>query len=484
MLRPCSVKWLVFLVCGSLTAFGCSTDTQQSDGSGSLTLELVVDDGVVINSVSWTISGGEVEMEPMSGTIDTSAPGSTASMEVYGLPPGEGYLVELEAKSEDDEVSCKGDAEFGVETGVSTPVMVILKCKIPMSTGAARVNGEFNICAQLLKVVVSPLQTSVGNDINLSAAGDDHEVDPIRYAWTETGGSIADPNAASTTYTCEEAGEQTVTITISDDDFGYCMDVWEVPVTCVEIDLCDDVDCDDGIECTDNDCDSATGKCINEPLKDGTECDGGAGMCSEGECVEVDRCKDVDCDDDNECTDDECDPASGTCINEPVKDGTECDGGAGMCSKGLCVEVDRCKDVDCSSDNECVEDGECDPTTGMCIDGANKPPGTICGDFGTCDGDGNCKINTCAQLDFAVVMPLQTSVGNDLDLSATGSDEDDDPVAYRWTGTGGSIDDPSASTTTYTCGEVGEQTITIAVSDDDFEYCIDDLDVSVTCVDN
>ena len=432
MLRPCSVQWLVFLVCGSLTAFGCSTDTQQSDGSGSLKLELVVDDGVVINSVSWTISGGEGEMEPMSGTIDTSAPGSTASMEVYGLPPGEGYLVELEAKSEDDEVSCKGDAEFGVETGVSTPVMVILKCKIPMSTGAARVNGEFNICAQLLKVVVSSLQTSVGNDINLSAAGDDHEVDPIRYAWTETGGSIADPNAASTTYTCEEAGEQTVTITISDDDFGYCMDVWEVPVTCVEIDLCDDVDCDDGNECTDNDCDSATGKCINEP----------------------------------------------------VKDGTECDGGAGMCSKGLCVEVDRCKDVDCSSDNECVEDGECDPTTGMCIDGANKPPGTICGDFGTCDGDGNCKINTCAQLDFAVVMPLQTSVGNDLDLSATGSDEDDDPVAYRWTGTGGSIDDPSASTTTYTCGEVGEQTITIAVSDDDFEYCIDDLDVSVTCVDN
>ena len=57
-------------------------------------------------------------------------------------------------------------------------------------------------------------------------------------------------------------------------------------------------------------------------------------------------------------------------------------------------------------------------------------------------------------------------------------------IAYLWTGTGGSIADPNAASTTYTCGEVGEHAITITVSDDDFEFCTDDLSVPVTCVED
>ena len=325
MFRTPSMRWLVFVVCGVLAALGCSTDTQTGDGTGSLSLDLVLAEGVVINSVSWTISGGN--MEPMSGVIDTRAPGATASVEVYGLPPGSGYVVELQATSEDGEVICQGSTEFAVSVGQATDLMVVLNCKLPVNTGAVRVNGKLNVCAQLFKVVVSPLQTSVGNDIDLSATGEDREGDPIQYLWTGTGGSIADPSTASTTYTCEEAGEQTVTVTISDDGFEYCMDDWTVPVTCVDLALCDDVDCDD----------------------------------------------------ENECTDDDCDPSSGECINAPVQDGTVCDEGAGTCSIGQCIVVDLCMDVDCTSDNECVEDGTCDSETGMCIAGANEPAGTACG---------------------------------------------------------------------------------------------------------
>ena len=530
---PHPMRWLVFLVCSALFALGCSTDTEQAGASGSLSLAIVLADGIVINEVDYEISGNG--MEAMGGTIDTSAPGATASVEVYGLLPGEDYLVELEATSEDGEVTCRGSAEFDVEIGVSTDVMVMLNCKLPMEEGGVRVNGTVNICAQLHKVVVSPLQTSVGNDIDLSALGKDEEDDPVAYLWTETGGTIADPTAASTTYTCDEAGEQTITITVSDDDFEYCMDDWTVPVTCVEaglcddvdcddgnectdndcnlasgtcindpvedgiecddgagtcssgvcveVDLCEDVDCDDGNECTDNDCDPESGTCINDPVEDGTVCDDGAGTCSSGVCVEIDLCEDVDCDDGNECTDDDCDPNSGTCINDPIEDGTECDSGAGTCESGVCVEVDLCKDTDCTSDNECVQDGTCNPENGMCIDGANRPSGTPCEDVGFCDGAGNCKINTCAELLTVVVSPLQTSVGNDIDLSAIASDDDDDPIAYRWTGTGGSIANPNVASTTYTCGEGGDQTITITVSDDDFEFCTDDLTVPVTCDD-
>jgi hypothetical protein len=476
-----SIRWLIVLVCGALTALGCSTDTQQGDATGSLALNLVLADGVVINTVSWEITRDD--MEPMSGTIDTSSSGSTASVEVYGLLPGDGYLVELSATSEDGEVSCRGSAAFAVAIGVATDVMVMLNCKLPMGTGAARVNGEVNICAQLHKVVVSPLQTSVGNDIDLSAMGEDMEGDAVRYRWTGTGGSIADPNAAVTTYTCGETGPQTISISASDDDFEHCMDDWTVPVTCIDGNLCEDVDCDDGNECTSDDCDPADGSCINAPVDEGTACDGGAGSCSSGECVPIDLCEDVDCDDGNECTNDVCDPADGSCSNPAVDDGTICDGGAGVCTEGVCVEVDLCEDVECPSDNECVEDGTCDPADGMCIEGANKPDGTPCSFGGFCDGAGNCKINTCAEVTQVLVAPLQQSLGNDIDLSGMGSDVDGDPVATRWTGTGGSIADPSALVTTYTCGEVGEQSVTFAVSDDDFTFCIDELSVVVTCVD-
>ena len=46
------------------------------------------------------------------------------------------------------------------------------------------------------------------------------------------GGSIGDASAADTSYTCEEVGEQSITITVSDDP--DCMDDWTVAVTCVD----------------------------------------------------------------------------------------------------------------------------------------------------------------------------------------------------------------------------------------------------------
>jgi hypothetical protein len=477
------MRWLVLVLC-SLAALGCATNTEQGDATGSLSLELVLADDIVINSVSWEISSDD--MDPMSGTIDTSAPGATASVEVFGLPPGDGYLVELGATSEDGEVTCEGSAEFAVEIDARTMVMVKLNCKLPLGFGDVRVNGKFNICAELLKAIASPLQTSVGNDIDLSAVAEDADGDLVEFAWTESGGTIADPSAASTTYTCEEIGDQTITVTVSDDDFQHCMDDWMFQVTCYESGLCDDVDCDDGNECTDNDCNPANGNCVNEPVDNGTECDGGDGTCFDGMCVEIDRCEDVDCDDGNECTDDVCNPNDGTCSNTPVDDGTECNGGDGICMNGSCMEIDLCEDVDCSSENECVDDGECNPLTGMCIVGDNKPAGTPCGvdGFGVCDGNGNCKINTCAEVRVVVVSPLQTSVGNQISLSAIANDDDDDPIQYLWTATGGPIADPTEASTTYTCEEVGDHDITVSVSDDGFDFCIDDYNVPVTCVPN
>ncbi|MGB5704838.1 MAG: hypothetical protein WBM48_18595, partial [Polyangiales bacterium] len=361
----------------ALAFAGCATDSDPGENTGSLNLNLELADGIIINEVDWTISGGD--MEPMSGTIDTSAPGATASVEVFGLPPGDDYLVELAATDESGEVTCRGDAEFDVEVGEATDVMVMLNCKRPTGLGGVRVNGKFNICAELAKVVVSPLQTSVGNDIDLSAQTVDVEGDDVTIVWSATGGSIADSNANETTYTCGEVGQQSITVTVSDDDFEYCMDSWAVAVTCVEGDgnLCEGVECDDQNECTDDSCDPASGECVSEPVDDGTSCEGGEGICESGECVPADLCEGVDCDDQNECTTDLCNPEDGQCSNEPVDDGTSCDGGAGMCIGGDCMDVDLCEGVTCDdTGNECTA-AECNPSTGLC-ETSNVPDGTEC----------------------------------------------------------------------------------------------------------
>lgn len=229
-MRRSKLLSLIFITVAAVAVAGCSGESSPGEDTGSLNLELELADGVTISEVDWVISGGD--MAPMSGTIDTSAPGATASVEVFGLPPAEGYLVELEATDENSDLTCKGDAEFDVEVGRATDIGVMLNCKRPTGLGGVRVNGEFNICAQLAKAVVSPLQTSVGNDIALSAQGEDVEGDAISYEWSATGGSIANAGAQQTTYTCGVVGTHSVTISVSDDGGVHCTDEWTVPVTC------------------------------------------------------------------------------------------------------------------------------------------------------------------------------------------------------------------------------------------------------------
>jgi hypothetical protein len=387
------VRWII-LLCGALAAFGCaSTDTDRG-ATGSLSLDLVLAGDIEIDVVDWEITGNGMDM---GGSIDVSAPGSTASVEVYGLPVGkEPYVVELSAVSVDKQVTCRGSAEFDVEVGVSTPVMVILNCKLPQELGGVRVNGKFNICAQLTKMVVAPLQTSVGNDISLFSTASDEEGDPIAYMWSSHSGSIADPVAASTTYTCTEVGDDDITVLVTDDDGTYCMSMWTVRVTCVAGDgnPCDDVTCeDDGNECTSEACNPGTGQCETSNVADGTDCDGGAGMCTEGTCVAKNLCMDVVCGDDgNDCTAEICNPDTGECETSNVDNGTSCNDASGMCMNGDCVPNDLCIDVVCEdTGNDCTA-AACNPSTGEC-ETSNVDNGTACdGETGTCN-EGVCEPN-------------------------------------------------------------------------------------------
>jgi hypothetical protein len=185
----------------------------------------------VINEVLWAITGNG--MAPMMGAIDTSAPGATPSVEVFGLGPGN-YIVHLEASSDDGKTSCRGSEMFNVAAGLATEVAVLVRCSTGQRFGAVRVNGKLNICPELTKAVVAPLQTSIGNIITVRSQAEDPEGDTIRYSWTADSGTFANPSAADTFYTCEETGNHQLTISVTDDGAEYCVDSWTVDVTCVD----------------------------------------------------------------------------------------------------------------------------------------------------------------------------------------------------------------------------------------------------------
>ncbi|TFH28531.1 MAG: calcium-binding protein [Myxococcales bacterium] len=97
-------------------------------------------------------------------------------------------------------------------------------------TGGVCSSGTCALCPFLTQVVVIPLQANVGDDIDVAAAASG--TGTIDYLWTATAGSFADPTAPVTTYRCEEAGQQDLTITVSDGT-GLCTDAFTVTVTCL-----------------------------------------------------------------------------------------------------------------------------------------------------------------------------------------------------------------------------------------------------------
>ncbi|MGB5701666.1 MAG: hypothetical protein WBM48_02520, partial [Polyangiales bacterium] len=209
---------------------GCSGDATipaESDLTGSLSLGLDLTGEAKIEEVWYQISGNA--MPPMTGFIDTSAPGATASVEVFGLTPGFGYLVDLRAIA-DDGTSCEGSAPFDIVAGAVTEVGVMINCKPREQFGSVRVNGKLNVCAHLEKAIVSPLQTTIGYSIDLSAEGADAEKDSVSYRWSASGGPVSNPTSPVTKYTCAVPGRQVIRIEVSDDDFMDCVDSWTVEV--------------------------------------------------------------------------------------------------------------------------------------------------------------------------------------------------------------------------------------------------------------
>lgn len=391
--------WVGCLVAAVALA-ACTAGPGDTGPVGTIDMSLTISPGVEVDLVTYEITGNGIT--PITGDIPVDAFGSTISAQIGGIPAGMGYLITLMATSVDGATQCVGSSTFDVVANDIANVTVSLLCGGADDFGSVIVNGEINLCPVISSYAVAPLQTSVGNSILLHGQGTDADSASVELMWSATGGTIADPTANDTTYTCQVVGTQTITLTVTDTatDLGadVCGDTQDITVQCVAGQSCDTTNCDDGNPCTADSCvEDPEVTCVNDPLPDGTDCTtagGVAGTCMGNVCTPPGFCETANCDDGNECTTDTCDPDAEACVNTPDT-GAACTltgGGAGVCdATGTCVEPSFCVPGVCDDGNECTVD-TCDEDLNTCT---NTPDvGATCttgdGGSGTCDDTGAC----------------------------------------------------------------------------------------------
>jgi Cys-rich repeat protein len=347
---------------------GCATDTPDRT-SGSLSIDLELRGDTDIDQVIYRVSGNRID--PIEGVIDTSAAGTTYSLEVFGLAAAKNYQVEMTATTVDQTTTCAGVAQFDVVANQLTLVYLVLRCGRPDELGGVRVNASINYCAEIITAVAAPLQTSVGNDIEVYVVADDWEGDSVEYFWAATGGTIANPTATATTYTCTEVGNQSIAVRISDDGFDYCRDEKTFAVRCVD---------GDGPECEIDDHCEEQEICVGNKCVPDVECTDNA-QCAAGEICVQNMCvpappqctDDTDCIQGEVCVDEKCVPAPPECTQD-----SHCATGY-VCENNMCVPAPP----ECTQDSHCAtgyvcENNMCVPAPPECTQDSQCATGYVC----------------------------------------------------------------------------------------------------------
>jgi hypothetical protein len=246
--------------------------------------------------------------------------------------------------------------------------------------------------------------------------------DPVTGCSNAPDDSLCDDGNPCTINTCDPLGGCQTTPVVCDDGIACTTDTCD-PQTglCVytpDDSLCDDgqfcngnetcdpnlgcmagapIDCDDGVDCTDDFCDEVNDTCVHTPL-------------------------DAACDDGVACTVDSCDPVNG-CVHTPddslCSNGLYCDGqefcdpllncqdGPDPCTAPLkCDEaLDVC--VDCLSDGQCDDGLWCNGTE-TCVGGVCQPGTPV-----DCNDGVSCTVDTCDEATQSCINTTDDSVCND-----------------------------------------------------------------------
>ena len=368
---------LALIVAAALPACSGSSEPTTSpspssvEKAGGIGLELTTPGGVVINTVSYTISGNGIT--PIPGTIKVDSTGATSSVFIGALPASASgaagdYTVTMNATGVDGVTTCTGaSAPFKVTAGTTVSVTVPLTCGAPTVRGNVKANGEFNSCPVITSMIVSPLEINLDGVIDISAAASDTDGNPLTFAWTSTvAGVFGSTSAAATTYTCKVPGTQTLTATVSDG--AGCLTTLQAEVLCKTAEVCGNNTVGVGEQCDppaagvcSDTCQNIAIVCGNSIVQPGEQCDPPNGTTCDT------ACKNIVCGDGVVAGSEQCDPpaagkCSATCQNAAVC-GDSIVGPGEVCDDGNTVGSDLCS-ADCKTSTTPDLCGPC--TTNNC----------------------------------------------------------------------------------------------------------------------
>jgi hypothetical protein len=234
------------VVFGAATACSASHDPSTSGhdepvdgvssnvGRGKVGLQLTVGSGVVIDTVTYRLTGPNSFTE--AGTINVANSVMVSTL-LGGLPAGSGYGVSLTGTSLNGAFTCAGEsAPFSISSDQTTPVSVTLSCsQAPPDAGAVSVEVTASECPVIEQITVLPANTSVGGTMSLLGAARGLDPNALAYSWTANAGSIANASSADATFTCTATGPAIITLAVSDgSDAAGCAASQTVTVTCTE----------------------------------------------------------------------------------------------------------------------------------------------------------------------------------------------------------------------------------------------------------
>jgi hypothetical protein len=223
---------ILALAAGSL---GCprGSGSDEGDDPGRVKLGVRIPQGIVLNQLDYTMTGPFLRQT--TGTITVPRPVPEVLATISGLPPGIAYSVVIEGVSVDGQARCQGDASFKVLPGRTTMVMIFLQCRTSGTSGEdLQITATVDVCPVITSFSVSPVMSTVGGAVAVSARATDVDDGPPTLHWSAASGRFDDPSAADTQYHCLAPGVVTVAIIAAD---RICQELATVDVSCVSIDV-------------------------------------------------------------------------------------------------------------------------------------------------------------------------------------------------------------------------------------------------------
>ena len=150
-------------------------------------------------------------------------------------------------------------------------------------------------------------------------------------------------------------------------------------------------------DCVEGTCNPSDGTCETNPINQGLPCSDDD-LCTENDLCQSGSCigEAVDCTAfEDTCNSAACDPGTGSCVQTSINEGQTCNDGLrctlyDACADGICTGVPR----DCSVLDSYCSEGICNPTTGQCQMNPIRE-GETCDDGLPCTTDDTCVGGTC-----------------------------------------------------------------------------------------